>query len=71
MARYLRTMYRITDPDQSRAFYEARGRGRRELPIVRDGKPRQRTNFFEPASLPDDKANVVVTTSGFRSLERS
>jgi catechol 2,3-dioxygenase-like lactoylglutathione lyase family enzyme len=25
MARYLHTMYRITDPDRSRAFYEALG----------------------------------------------
>ena len=38
MTRYLHTMYRITDPAASRAFYEALGlEFRRELPIVRDG----------------------------------
>ena len=39
-------MYRITDPEQSRAFYEALGfEFRRELPIVRDGQ-REATNYF-------------------------
>src|SRR6478736_6398713 len=38
-ARYLHTMYRITDPDRSRAFYEALGlEFRRDLPIVRNGE---------------------------------
>src|SRR5262249_12705020 len=36
MTRYLHTMYRITDPERSRAFYEALGfEFRRETPIVR------------------------------------
>jgi catechol 2,3-dioxygenase-like lactoylglutathione lyase family enzyme len=39
MTRYLHTMYRITDPEKSRAFYEALGfECRRDLPIVRDGE---------------------------------
>ena len=39
MTRYLHTMYRITDPEKSREFYEALGlEFRRELPIVRDGQ---------------------------------
>jgi lactoylglutathione lyase len=39
-------MYRITDPDRSRAFYEALGfEFRRELPIVRDGEL-EATNYF-------------------------
>jgi lactoylglutathione lyase len=46
MTRYLHTMYRITDPDRSRAFYEALGlEFRRELPIVRDGEL-EATNYF-------------------------
>ncbi|HEU6446767.1 MAG TPA: VOC family protein [Gaiellaceae bacterium] len=46
MARYLHTMYRITDPERSRGFYEALGfEFRRELPIVRDGEL-EATNYF-------------------------
>ena len=46
MARYLHTMVRITDPDRSRAFYEALGMEfRRDLPIVRDGQL-EATNYF-------------------------
>jgi lactoylglutathione lyase len=38
-SRYLHTMIRITDPDKSRAFYEALGMElRRESPIVRNGE---------------------------------
>ena len=46
MTRYLHTMYRITDPDRSRAFYEALGfEFRREMDIVRDGET-EATNYF-------------------------
>jgi lactoylglutathione lyase len=46
MTRYLHTMYRITDADRSRAFYEALGfEFRSELPIVRDGE-HEATNYF-------------------------
>lgn len=46
MTRYLHTMYRITEPERSRAFYEALGfEFRRELPIVRDGEL-EATNYF-------------------------
>jgi lactoylglutathione lyase len=46
VTRYLHTMYRITDPDRSRAFYEALGfEFRRDLPIVRDGEL-EATNYF-------------------------
>jgi lactoylglutathione lyase len=39
-------MYRITDPEKSRAFYEAVGlEFRRELPIVRNGEL-EATNYF-------------------------
>jgi lactoylglutathione lyase len=38
-SRYLHTMLRVTDPDRSRAFYEALGMEfRRESPIVRNGE---------------------------------
>jgi lactoylglutathione lyase len=46
MAKFLHTMYRITDPERSRAFYEALGmESRRDLPIVRDGAL-EATNYF-------------------------
>ena len=46
MASYLHTMYRITDPDQSRVFYEALGFSfERDMDIVRDGEV-EATNYF-------------------------
>jgi lactoylglutathione lyase len=46
MATYLHTMVRITDPERSRAFYEALGfRFEREMDIVRNGE-REATNYF-------------------------
>jgi lactoylglutathione lyase len=46
MARYLHTMYRITDPEKSRAFYEALGfEFRRDIDIVRNGEL-EATNLF-------------------------
>ena len=46
MATYLHTMYRITDPARSRAFYEALGMEfRRDMDIVRDGEV-EATNYF-------------------------
>jgi lactoylglutathione lyase len=46
MTRYLHTMYRITDPNRSRAFYEALGMEfRRDMDIVRNGE-REATNYF-------------------------
>jgi lactoylglutathione lyase len=46
MPRYLHTMYRITDPEKSRAFYETLGfEFRKEMPIVRDGEL-EATNYF-------------------------
>ena len=49
MVRFLHTMYRITDPETSRDFYEALGlEFRRELPIVRDGAFEATNYFFAP-----------------------
>ena len=46
MARYLHTMVRITDPEKSRAFYEALGfRFERDMDIVRNGEL-EATNYF-------------------------
>jgi lactoylglutathione lyase len=46
VAKFLHTMYRITDPAQSRAFYEALGMEfRRDMDIVRDGEV-EATNYF-------------------------
>ena len=46
MPRFLHTMVRITDPDRSRAFYEALGfRFERDMDIVRNGEV-EATNYF-------------------------
>jgi lactoylglutathione lyase len=47
MSKFLHTMYRITDPERSRGFYEALGlEFRRDLPIVRDGELEATNHFF-------------------------
>jgi lactoylglutathione lyase len=59
MTRYLHTMYRITDPEQSRTFYEALGfRFERDLDIVRDGQL-EATNYF--FSIGDQKSVLELT----------
>jgi lactoylglutathione lyase len=59
MTRYLHTMYRITDPEKSRVFYELLGfELRRELPIVRDGEL-EATNYF--FGFPDEDAELELT----------
>ena len=59
MARYLHTMYRITDPARSREFYEALGfEFRREMPIVRDGEL-EATNYF--FAMPDQEEELELT----------
>jgi lactoylglutathione lyase len=46
MASYLHTMYRITDPEKSRAFYEVLGfEFSRDMDIVRNGEI-EATNYF-------------------------
>jgi lactoylglutathione lyase len=59
MARYLHTMYRITDPERSRSFYEALGfTYARDLDIVRDGEL-EATNYF--FSLGDQDSVLELT----------
>ena len=49
--RYLHTMYRITNPERSRAFYEALGfEFRREMDIHRDGGKGSRPSASRTAS---------------------
>jgi lactoylglutathione lyase len=59
MASFLHTMVRITDPERSRAFYEALGfTFSNDMDIVRDGQV-EATNYF--FSLGDSK-NVLELT---------
>jgi len=59
MAEYLHTMLRITDPEKSRAFYEALGfTFSRDMDIVRNGE-REATNYF--FSLGDEKDVLELT----------
>jgi lactoylglutathione lyase len=59
MTTFLHTMVRITDPDASRAFYEALGfTFEREMDIVRDGE-REATNYF--FSLGDQPSVLELT----------
>jgi lactoylglutathione lyase len=68
MARYLHTMYRITDPETSRGFYEALGfEFRRELPIVRDGH-HEATNYFYGIPGQEEELELTFNTDG-RSYE--
>ena len=59
MTRYLHTMYRITDPGRSRAFYEALGfEFRKESPIVRNGEL-EATNYF--FAIPGQEEELELT----------
>ena len=59
MSRYLHTMYRITDPERSKAFYEALGfEYRRDHPIVRDDEL-EATNYF--FGLPGQEEELELT----------
>lgn len=59
MARFLHTMCRITDPEKSRAFYEALGfTFAGDFDIVRDGE-REATNYF--FSIGDQESVLELT----------
>jgi lactoylglutathione lyase len=59
MATFLHTMVRITDPERSRAFYEALGFAfSRDMDIVRDGEL-EATNYFFSLG---DQENVLELT---------
>jgi lactoylglutathione lyase len=68
VTRYLHTMYRITDPERSRTFYEALGfEFRRELPIVRDGEL-EATNYFFGVPGQEEELELTFNHDG-RSYE--
>ena len=68
MTRYLHTMYRITDPAKSRAFYEALGlEFRREIDIVRDGET-EATNYFFGVPGQEEELELTFNHDG-RSYE--
>jgi lactoylglutathione lyase len=59
MTRFLHTMVRITDPEKSRAFYEALGfTFDRDMDIVRDGQL-EATNYF--FSIGDQESVLELT----------
>jgi lactoylglutathione lyase len=64
MTRYLHTMYRITDPERSRAFYEALGlEFRRDMDIVRNGE-REATNYFFGVPGQDEELELTLNHDG-------
>lgn len=59
MTRYLHTMYRITDPAKSRAFFEALGlEFRRDMDIVRGGE-KEATNYFFGVSGQEEELELT------------
>lgn len=68
VARFLHTMYRITDPSRSRAFYEALGlEFRREMDIIRNGEL-EATNYFFAAPGQEEELELTFNHDG-RSYE--
>ena len=68
MTSFLHTMVRITDPERSRAFYEALGfRFSREMDIVRNGE-REATNYFYSLGDADNVLELTYNHDG-RSYE--
>src|ERR671939_237857 len=64
MARFLHTMVRITDPERSRAFYEALGfRFSRDMDIVRNGAT-EATNYFFSLGDDDDVLELTYNHDG-------
>jgi lactoylglutathione lyase len=68
MTRYLHTMLRITDPEKTRAFYEALGlEFRRDMDIVRDGE-KEATNYFFGVPGQEEELEFTLNHDG-RSYE--
>jgi lactoylglutathione lyase len=64
MTRYLHTMLRITDPERSRAFYEALGMEfRRDMDIVRDGQ-KEATNYFFGVAGQEEELELTFNHDG-------
>jgi lactoylglutathione lyase len=66
MATFLHTMVRITDPEKSRAFYEALGfTFARDMDIVRDGEL-EATNYFFSMGDQDSVLELTYNHDGRR-----
>ena len=64
MANYLHTMLRITDPEQSKRFYEALGfTFSRDMDIVRGGE-REATNYFFGIPGQDEELELTLNHDG-------
>jgi lactoylglutathione lyase len=64
MAKYLHTMYRITDAGKSRAFYEALGfEFKREMDIVRNDEL-EATNYFFAMPGQDEELELTFNHDG-------
>ncbi len=64
MPEFLHTMVRITDPEKSRAFYEALGfRFERDMDIVRDGEL-EATNYFFSLGDPESVLELTYNHDG-------
>ncbi len=64
MARYLHTMVRITDPEKSRAFYEALGfTFDHDMDIVREGQL-EATNYFYSIGNAKDVLELTYNHDG-------
>jgi lactoylglutathione lyase len=64
MAIFLHTMVRITDPEKSRAFYEALGfRYSREMDTVRTGE-QEATNYFFSIGDQEDVLELTYNHDG-------
>ena len=62
--RYLHTMLRISDPERSRAFYEALGMEfRRDMDIVRNGE-KEATNYFFGVPGQDEELELTFNHDG-------
>ena len=63
-SRYLHTMVRITDPEKSRAFYEALGMEfRRDMDIVRNGE-KEATNYFFGVPGQEEELELTLNHDG-------
>ena len=64
MTRFLHTMVRITDPETSKAFYEALGLElRRDMAIVRNGEL-EATNYFFGVPGQDEELELTYNHDG-------
>lgn len=64
MTRFLHTMVRITDPEKSKAFYEALGLElRRDMDIVRNGEL-EATNYFFGVPGQDEELELTYNHDG-------